>query len=155
MGAGQDREARWRQGVSLARNLLAFGVTSGGGLLIDIGLFLLLTRAGLGPFVANLISATAGVTFVYFVSVRRIFRYEGALLLPMFLAYLGYQALAVAAASAGVALLVRAGMMPFVAKLAILPFTFSANYLFMRMLTGFSASRIYDRTRGQDHMSDV
>ncbi len=140
---------------SQIKSLFAFGVTSGGGLVLDIGLFLLLEKAGLGPFVANLISATAGVTFVYFVSVRRIFRYEGALLLPMFFAYLGYQALAVAAASAGVALLVRAGCVPFVAKLAILPLTFSANYLFMRMLTRFGASRIYDDKQGQDHMTDV
>lgn len=137
------------------KSLLAFGVTSGGGLALDIGMFLLLTAAGIGPFVANLISATAGVTFVYFVSVRRIFRYEGTLLLPMFLAYLGYQALAVAAASAGVALLVRIGLAPYVAKLAILPLTFSANYLFMRMLTRFGASRIYDNKQGQDHMTDV
>lgn len=94
------------------------------------------------PFSANLISATCAVSFVYFASVRRIFRYRGRFLFGLFLAYVGYQAIAVAAASLGVAWL-AAYVAPPLAKILILPLTFGANYAFMAMLTG-SARTIKD-----------
>lgn len=115
--------------------VIGFGAVSGVGLALDVGLFLILIRAGLAPTIANLISATSAVTFVYFASVYRVFSYEGQFLLPLFGAYLGYQAAAVTAASLAVGYLSRQWMPPPLAKLAILPLTFSANFLFMAFLT--------------------
>jgi putative flippase GtrA len=115
--------------------IFRFGLVSGVGLTLDVCLFAVLVRTGMRPGWANLISAGAAVTFVYFASTRRVFAYEGRFLYELFLVYVAYQLLAVAAASWAVDALVRFGMFPVVAKLAILPVTFSANYLFMRFLT--------------------
>lgn len=120
---------------ALFLRLSAFGLVSLIGLTLDTGLFLILRATGVDPFIANFISASLGVTFVYFASVRRIFAYEGGWLLHLFLLYLGYQVVAVALASTAVAWLVAQGLAGVLAKIAILPVTFFANYLFMRLLT--------------------
>lgn len=119
----------------LLSRLLRFALVSGTGLAIDVGLFLVLVDLGLRAGFANLISATVAVTFVYFVSTRRIFNYAGRFLLPLFLLYLSYQALAVSAASWAVDAIVALGVLPVLAKALILPITFSANYLFLDYLT--------------------
>ncbi len=75
------------------------------------------------------------MTFVYFASVRRIFSYGGRFLFGLFLAYLAYQAVGVTAASLAVAALSAELVSPAISKLLILPITFSANYLFMSLLT--------------------
>jgi putative flippase GtrA len=115
--------------------LLRFAAVSGAGLAIDFGLFLWLVQLGTRPGIANAVSAAAAVTFVYFVAVRRIFSYSGTFLLPLFAAYLAYQLVGVAAASAAVDWLAANYMPAAAAKLAILPVTFCANYLFMAFLT--------------------
>ena len=79
-------------------------------------------------------SATCGVTFVYFASIYRVFSYNGERLVTLLLFYLGYQAVAVVAASWAVGVL-AALTSPIVAKLLILPVTFTANYLFMHLIT--------------------
>lgn len=116
-------------------NVLKFAVVSGIGLGIDFLVFLLLIALDLSPFSANAISGTCAVTFVYFASVRRIFSYQGHFLVGLFLAYLLYQAVGVTAASYAVSFLSQSLMPPVLAKIAILPVTFSANYLFMSLLT--------------------
>lgn len=126
----------WESARRLAARALAFGLVSGIGLALDYGLFLLLVESGLRAGWANLISAGVAVTFVYFVSVRRIFAYQGRFLLGLFAAYVGYQVAAVAAASWAVDWLVASvRLAPVWAKAAILPFTFGANFLFMSWLT--------------------
>jgi putative flippase GtrA len=122
---------------TLIAKVLGFAQVSGAGLALDVGLFLLLVSAGWPPGYANLVSATTAVTFVYFVSTKRVFEYQGRFLMPLFLAYLAYQALAVAGASWAVDRIAGLGIMPVVAKGSILPFTFSANYLFLDFLTRF------------------
>jgi putative flippase GtrA len=118
-----------------ATRVLAFALVSGLGLALDFCLFLALVEAGARAGWANLVSASAAVSFVYFASVRRIFAYEGRFLLALFLLYLGYQALAVALASWAVDALTALLREPALAKGLILPVTFSANYLFMSFLT--------------------
>lgn len=125
----------WDGAKRLAARVFAFALVSGVGLALDFCLFLLLVEFGVRAGLANLISATAAVTFVYFASARRIFAYEGRFLLGLFLLYLGYQALAVSLASWAVDALVLAAVHPALAKAAILPLTFSANYLFMSFIT--------------------
>jgi putative flippase GtrA len=119
-----------------ATRLLRFALVSGTGLVLDTAVFLALVRLGLLAGYANLISASMAVTFVYFVSTKRVFEYAGRFLLGLFLIYCVYQVLAVSAASWTVGALVAAGFVPLLAKVLILPVTFLANYLFMAFLTG-------------------
>lgn len=129
-------ERMWESTQRLAARAIAFGLVSGMGLALDYGLFLLMVEGGLRPGWANLISAGAAVTFVYFASVRRIFAYEGKFLARLFALYAIYQVAAVAAASFAVDLLVTsAHLSPVWSKSIILPFTFGANFLFMIWLT--------------------
>lgn len=120
--------------AELTTRIFRFGITSGVGLAIDVGIFIALTASQLPSGLANFISATCGVTFVYFASVRRIFSYRGEKLFVLFVAYLAYQAAAVTGASWAVAILAEI-MLPILAKLLILPVTFSANFIFMHFLT--------------------
>jgi len=118
----------------LFSRVVKFAVTSGLGLGLDFGVFAVLNALGVAPGLANLVSAACGVTFVYFASVYRVFSYEGERLLGLFAAYVIYQVVAVAAASWAVAALAEFTW-PLLAKLAILPLTFSANFLFMQIIT--------------------
>ncbi len=116
--------------------IAGFALVSGVGLAIDFGLFLALVefldvRAG----VANLTSAAVAVTFVYFISVRRLFAYQGRFLLALFGLYVVYQIIAVAAASWAIDWLAANLVAPMIAKAVILPLTFTANYLFMTFIT--------------------
>ncbi|HEY0941151.1 MAG TPA: GtrA family protein [Steroidobacter sp.] len=120
-------------------SVLRFAVVSGTGLAIDVVLFFGLVQASMRAGFANLISAALAVTFVYFVSARRIFAYEGRFLLPLFCIYLGYQAAAVALASWAVDSIVAHGAAPILAKGLVLPVTFTANYLCMAFITAKKA----------------
>lgn len=130
---------------NIIRSVLQFALVSGTGLGIDFAIFLLLTAVGVAPFLANLVSGACAVALVYFASVRRIFSYEGGLLLHLFAAYVVYQAVGVTLASLAVAWLVRHSLSPALAKLAILPVTFSANYAFMWLLTRWG--RVHGRRK--------
>ncbi len=120
--------------------IVKFAIVSGVGLGLDFVIFIALVSASAEPFWANLVSGGAAVTFVYFASVRRIFSYAGRFLLPLFALYMLYQCLGVTTASWAVAAIAEHAS-PLVAKLLILPVTFSANYLFMSYLTR-SAARL-------------
>lgn len=125
--------------------VIGFAAASGIGLLLDLGLFLFLIQTELTPTVANLLSATAAITFVYFATVRRVFSYHGKFLLPLFFAYVAYQAAAVMAASIAVGYLAFYWLHPALAKLAILPVTFTANFLYMSFLTRRREATIAER----------
>ncbi len=129
--AGVPEDARL-----LAMRVLQFALVSGIGLALDFGLFLLLVEGGVRTGWANLISAGAAVAFVYLVSVRRIFAYEGQFLLSLFALYVIYQVAAVSSASWLIDFIsYRFGLAPIWAKSIILPLTFAANFLFMTWLT--------------------
>ncbi len=123
-----------------------FAAVSGAGLAADILIFLGLIELGLSALLANAISATCAVTWVYFASVKRIFSYRGQFLVRLFVAYLIYQALAVLAASGAVELLASTVLSPLAAKLMILPITFTANYAFMAWLTRQGVGRAADES---------
>lgn len=120
---------------TLLKAVWEFAIVSSVGLTIDFGVFFLLISLGLTPAIANLVSATAAVTFVYFTSAARVFSYRGRFLLPLFAGYLVYQVLAVSLASLAIGHFVSLQWSPGVAKLLILPVSFSANFLFMWLLT--------------------
>lgn len=124
--------------IDLLRRVMGFAVVSGAGLALDFGVFLALTHgAHLQPGIANLVSSGLAVALVFFTSVHRIFRYQGGLLFARFATYVVYQAIGVSLCSLAIDALVAAGWLPLVAKLAILPVSFSANFLFMHALTAF------------------
>jgi len=122
--------------------LLKFGLISGLGWLIDFSIFVALGAAGFIPGVANGIAATVAVTFVYFSSLRPIFKYEGHYMMRKLMAYWLYQIVAVTLASLAVNFLATVGMHSIVAKIVVTPFTFLANYLFMKWLAEVGRSEI-------------
>jgi putative flippase GtrA len=91
--------------------------------------------SGVKPFAANVVASAAGLTFVYFASVRRVFRYEGQFLTAMFATYAVYHLWGTLLVAWGVSELIAFGWHPAGAKILILPMTFAANYLFMSWLT--------------------
>lgn len=121
--------------TELIHRVFRFALVSGAGLGLDMSLFAGLVALGLRAGFANVVSAGAAVAFVYFTSTRRVFAYRGQFLLQLFVVYVGYQVVAVSLASWAVDALVRFGTRPLLAKVMILPATFSANYLFMSFLT--------------------
>jgi putative flippase GtrA len=112
-----------------------FAGASGAGLCLDYAVYTVLCEAGLPAGWANLISAGIAVTFVYVVSLRHIF---GAPDLPahrLFVLYAAYQVVAVSAASYAVDLgteLLDGRYL--LGKTLVLPFSFTANFLFMSWL---------------------
>lgn len=115
-------------------SVVRFAGVSATGLALDLSLFAVLAHAGARPGIANVVSATFAVAFVYFASVRRVFAYGGSHVLPLYGVYCAYQILAIGAASWAVDTLATL-LGAIVAKLAILPATFFANYAFMRYIT--------------------
>lgn len=124
----------------LMSRMLHFGAVSGAGLSLDFALFSTLDESGMRAGYANAISAFAGVAFVYFASIRQIFSYHGRFLFLLFGVYLIYQIVAVGAASVAVDAIVANQASPILAKTAILPLTFTANYIFMSFLSRLKLS---------------
>jgi putative flippase GtrA len=118
-----------------AARALRFGLLSGVGLALDIALFLTLVHVGVGAFEANVVSSGAGLTFVYCASVRRVFRYDGRFIVPLFSAYVLYHVCGTLFISWAISGVVQLGVAPAIPKVGILPATFTANYLFMSWLT--------------------
>jgi hypothetical protein len=120
-----------------AARALRFGLASGIGLALDIALFLTLVHAGVSAFEANVMSSAAGLTFVYCASARRIFRYDGRFIFPLFVAYVIYHVCGTLLVSSAISGVVHLGVAPVIPKVGILPATFTANYLFMSWLTAY------------------
>ena len=74
--ASTSPSINWREH---AIRLFRFSIVSGTGLALDLLLFMALIAAAVAPFVANMLSSAAAVTFVYAASVRRVFRHNGDL----------------------------------------------------------------------------
>ena len=118
--------------------VLKFAGASGAGLVLDFVVYTALNEAGLRAGVANLISAACGVTLVFVLSAHRIFETDGDRFLGrLFALYAAYQVVAIALASLavdGVTSLLDGAYLA--GKLAVLPFTFAANYAFTSWLLG-------------------
>ena len=115
--------------------IVSFAGVSGAGLGLDYLIYTLLCSGGMRPGWANLISAATAVTFVFVVSVRRIFTGGDGRMSRLFGTYVAYQIVAVGLASYAVELATSAFDGRFLlGKTAILPLSFTANYLFMSWL---------------------
>jgi len=118
----------------LQSKLVRFGSLAGLTWLADMGLFWLLVVVGMGPGVANAISAGSVALLVYALSVRHVFReHRGGYLLKVSL-YLGYQVLAVSFFSWVIARIGAHGYSPLLAKVAVTPFSFYAHFQVMSLL---------------------
>jgi putative flippase GtrA len=117
--------------------IVKFAGVSGAGLCLDYAVYALLCRGGLDAGVANLMSAACGVTFVFVVSARRIFAASDRFLLGLFAVYAAYQLVAISCASWAVhgATELFDGRY-LLGKTVVLPFSFTANYVFMSWLFG-------------------
>ena len=116
--------------------MVRFAAVSGIGWILDFCIFTVLVDQGFAPGLANAVGAGAAVVWVFFSSVRRIFRYGGTSMRSRFLIYALYQALMIAAASLAVKSLVRVtGTDALLAKVLVTPLTFLANFFFMGWLT--------------------
>lgn len=125
------------RGRAVPVKLLRFAGASGAGQALDIAIYAALCELGVRAGLANLLSAACGVTFVFFVSAHRDFEGEGRFLPRLFLAYAAYQAGAILLASLAVdGLTTTLGGAYLGAKLAVLPVTFAANFLFTSWLLG-------------------
>jgi putative flippase GtrA len=117
------------------RRVVKFAGVSGAGLCLDYAVYALLCSAGLDAGVANLVSAACGVTFVFVVSARHIFESGGGFMLRLFAVYAVYQVIAIAIASGAVhEATALFGGQYLLGKTVVLPFSFTANYLFMSWL---------------------
>ena len=117
--------------------IVKFAGVSGAGLCLDYAVYTVLCTSGLDAGVANLVSAACGVTFVFVVSSRRVFASSGQFLLGLFAIYALYQVAAISLASYAVhAATALLGGRFLLGKTLVLPFSFSANYLFMSWLFG-------------------
>ena len=118
-----------------ASRIIRFAGVSLAGLCLDYVVYAALYAAGLAAGYANLVSAATGVTFVYLLSGRHIFRASGKDLHRLFWAYALFQAVAVPLASVAVeAATVALDQRYLLGKTVVLPFTFAANYLFTSWL---------------------
>lgn len=116
--------------------IVRFGVVSGLGWLIDFCLFVALGWLGAPVWAANMVGASVAVLFVFFASVRHVFEYEGGYLVGKLVAYVVYQAVAIAAASLLIDALTQwFALAPVISKILVTPLTFYANFQFMSLIT--------------------
>lgn len=128
---------------------LAFALISGVGWLLDIISFTLLSEnIGIAPSCANFFSSMFGVTYVWFIALKKIFKhreYGRSRYLPV---YWGYQAVSILSYSAFISFVAASGYnrifseilgvsFNVVAKLIITPANLLTNYLFMKILIKF------------------
>ena len=116
--------------------IVRFGAVSGIGWLIDFCLFSFLVWLGAPIWGANFVGASTAVLFVFFVSVRRVFEYEGHYILGKLITYIAYQLIAILAASLLIDALTKwVGLVPVLSKIVVTPLTFYANFQFMSLIT--------------------
>ncbi|WEF32952.1 GtrA family protein [Pseudoduganella chitinolytica] len=119
---------------------LRFLFLSGLGWLCDFATFALLVRGlGVAPFEANFASSYVGVTFVWFTSLKTVFRRDGTR--QGLLAYWGYQFISIFAYSQLLQVVAGTlhgwvpGMEGLCAKILVTPLNLVTNFLFMKILT--------------------
>jgi hypothetical protein len=130
--------------LGLAAQALKFAGVSGVGWLIDFCVFLSLVHAAVMPSFANMASSTLGVSFVYFASVRHIFRYQGRFLWAKWVVYVAFEAFVISSVSAVIGWAGAHLEAPvWLVKIGVTPVTLAANFLFMKALTSrFGARRL-------------
>ena len=141
----------------LAKVFFGFATLSGVGWLLDMATYSLAVRVfGVPVFLANFVSSYVGVTFVWFTSLKTVFKQQGgghSVYLPIywgfqFFSILIYSQLLHLLTDAMSGLTLVAGMRIYVgiiAKIVITPFNLVTNFIFMKLLVRFmlKAKRSY------------
>ena len=131
--------------TKLIRQFIAFFGISGIGWCIDVGIYMLLNQ-WMEAVYANLISATVGVSFVFWVSTRKTF-YKNLNRISIrgkYCIYLIYQCCAITVASFVIGMIknmllyyggeILINYSNILAKIMVTPFTMILNFLFMKLL---------------------
>lgn len=128
------------------KHFLGFALISGVGWLLDFTSYVIFTQIfKWDPFYANFASSMVGVTYVWFFSLKRLFKLEYSGGLGFLIVYWVFQAGSISAYSKLVSLTVAAGVIPLmpgylpppavVAKIFFTPFNLITNFVFMKFLT--------------------
>nr|WP_239521305.1 GtrA family protein [Blastococcus saxobsidens] len=118
---------------SLALEVLRFLVGTCIGLTVDLAVFEAGVRLGAPPGVANVVSSGCAVVVMYAVVTRYVFRAERSR--TSFAVFVAYYAVSIAAFSVVIQILHdTTGWLPFICKLASLPLSFAANFVFSRVI---------------------
>lgn len=133
---------RMNTGLHPMRVFLHFGALSGLGWILDFGVFAILAEIFAVPgFISNFLSSYVGVTFVYFASLKMVFKRSGADHKLFLVAYWGFQFLSILFYSQILEMVATALLaVPFHqlgAKIIITPFNLISNFLFMKLLVRF------------------
>ena len=132
-----------------AKNFLSFALISGFGWLTDFLSFTILVKYfAMNAGYANFISSFVGVTFVWFISLKKVFKYSGSNQHSFLVVYWIYQIISISIFSQLIQLAV--GICPEIfhllninfnpaieAKIIITPFNLLTNFIFMSLLTQF------------------
>ena len=123
-----------RQFLRRYRQFITFFLGSGIGVTVDMSIFFTLTQgAQFEPWLANTISAGAGIVTVYLLVTRHSFRVSQNV--TSFVLFIGWYVTIFITFSWIIQSLVTVwAFIPIVAKITTLPFSFGANYLFSRFL---------------------
>lgn len=134
---GSDHDGSGTRRLAALRRFLAFAVVSGMGLTLDFVVYTALCASGVEPEYANVVSASCGVTFVFFAASRHVFEGAQGWLLRPFALYAAWQVLLILAASAAVGFMTDVFDGAYLlGKLAVVPFTLILNFLVsQRLLT--------------------
>lgn len=117
----------------LFHQLTRFLLGSGLGLLVDLGVFAAGVALGAPPWAANVLSAGCAVVVVYLFVTR--YAFEGGRSRTSFLLFVAWYVVSIAVFSVLIEVLhQQAGWAPFLCKLASLPPSFAANFVFSRLL---------------------
>lgn len=128
---------------------LYFALLSGLGWLCDFGTFTLLVKIAHMPnFIANFISSYVGVTFVWFTSLRTVFKYSGEKHHTFLILYWGFQFFSILVYSQLLQMLAEkihhtdlfmqfSQNSAIISKILITPFNLITNFIFMKVLTRF------------------
>lgn len=139
--------------------LFAFIAISGVGFLLDLTVYIIfIGLLDISPVFANIASSFIGVTFVWFVSLRRVFHLEYDNNKGYLLIYWMYQAISICAYSIGVGFLaytfspqmstlINPDQVNAASKIIITPFNLVTNFIFMRCLTHYARKSDFDSAR--------
>ena len=117
----------------LNRDLLGFLLIATFGALLDFGVFLLLVQSGADALVANLISASLAIFFVYNLSIK--FLYKKRYIRSELIQFFGWYVFSIMIFSLLIKFLIDfIEVNNSVAKIIVMPISFTANFIAGRVL---------------------
>jgi putative flippase GtrA len=119
--------------LNLIFQFLRFGIVSLIGLVIDVAGFLLFVQSSIDYFYASLLSSLIAVSFVFLVSGYWIFR-RNKFSIQKYIFWVFYQVLNIIFFSWAIEFLCLSGYSPVIAKVSVVPASFTLNFFIMRLI---------------------